>query len=89
LSPKSHQGDTTKMQSGNFLAVQWLGLCTFSAEDLSPIAVQGTKIPQATQCGQINQIKCKVCKRNRSLESFVIMIGETGGKSMLLKVEKK
>ena len=69
--------------------MQWLGLCTCSAEDLGAVPGQGTKIPQATQCGQINQIKCKVCKRNHSLESFVIMIGETGKKSMLLKVEKK
>ena len=36
----------------NPLAVQWLGLCAFTAEGPGSIRVQGTKIPQATQRGQ-------------------------------------
>ena len=33
--------------SGSSLAVQWLGLCAFTAMGLSSIPGQGTKIPQA------------------------------------------
>ena len=33
--------------SGTSLAVQWLGLCTFTAEDQGSIPGQGTEIPQA------------------------------------------
>ena len=36
----------------NSLAVQWLGLSAFTAEDLGSIPGWGTKIPQAVQCGQ-------------------------------------
>ena len=32
---------------GNSLLVQWLGLCTFSAEGTGLIPSQGIKIPQA------------------------------------------
>ena len=32
---------------GNSLAVQWLGLCAFTAEGLGSIPGQETKIPQA------------------------------------------
>ena len=32
--------------------MQWLGLCSFTAEGLGSISGQGTKIPQATRCGQ-------------------------------------
>ena len=39
---------------GNSLVVQWLGLHAFTAEDLGSIPGQGTKIPQAMQCGQKN-----------------------------------
>ena len=35
---------------GNSLLVQWLGLCTFSAEGTDLIPGQGIKIPQAAQC---------------------------------------
>ena len=38
--------------AGNSLAVQWLGLCTFTAEGLGSIPGQGTKILQAVQCGK-------------------------------------
>ena len=34
---------------GNYLTVQWLGLCTFTAVDLGSIPVWGSKIPKATQ----------------------------------------
>ena len=37
---------------GNFLAVQWLGLCTFTAEGTGSIPGQGTKIPQAVRRSQ-------------------------------------
>ena len=32
---------------GNSLVLQWLGLCTFTAEGAGSIPGQGTKIPQA------------------------------------------
>ena len=32
--------------------MQCLGLCSFTAEGLGSISGQGTKIPQATLCGQ-------------------------------------
>ena len=41
-----------KSTSGNFLAVQWLGLCTFTAEDLGSVPSRGTKILQAAWRGQ-------------------------------------
>jgi len=41
---------------GNFLAAQWLGLCTFTAMTPSPVPGQGTKIPEAEQCGQKEKI---------------------------------
>ena len=42
LSPSDKNG-----LSGNSLAVQWLRLCTFTAEDLSSVSGCGTRIPQA------------------------------------------
>ena len=41
-----------KQQIGHFLAVQWLGLCTFTAKGPGLIPGWGNKIPQATQCSQ-------------------------------------
>ena len=38
--------------SGNFLAVQWLGMHAFTAEGTGSVPGQGTKILQAVQCGQ-------------------------------------
>ena len=43
---------STKVLSGNSLAVQWFGLCVLTAESPGSIPGPGTKIPQATQCGQ-------------------------------------
>ena len=40
------------IEFGNFLAVQWLGLCAFIAEDLGSIPSRGTKILQAAWRGQ-------------------------------------
>ena len=37
---------------GNFLAVQWLRLCTSPAGSLGSIPGCGTKIPHAVRCGQ-------------------------------------
>ena len=41
-----------KKGGGNSLVVQWLGLHAFTAKDQGSIPGQGTKIPQATWCGQ-------------------------------------
>ena len=37
---------------GNSLAVQWLGLHAFTAENMGSIPGRGTKIPQAAWHGQ-------------------------------------
>ena len=52
-----------KGNSRNSLAVQRLGLGTFTAEGLGSIPGQGTKIPQATQHGQ--KIKITLKKINK------------------------
>ena len=39
-------------QSGNSLAVQWLGLCIFTAEHPGSILGRGTKILQVLRCSQ-------------------------------------
>ena len=39
----------------NSLVVQWLGLRAFTAKGLGSIPGSGTKILQATWCGQINK----------------------------------
>ena len=43
----------------NSLAVQWLGLHAFTAEGAGSIPGGGTKIPQATRCGQKKKIELK------------------------------
>ena len=40
----------------NSLVVQWLGLRAFTAKGLDSIPGSGTKILQATWCGQINKL---------------------------------
>ena len=47
---------TKKVVIGNSLVVQWLGLHAFTAEGLSLIPGQGTKIPQASPHGQEKEI---------------------------------
>jgi len=41
-----------KNYPGEFPEVQWLGLCTFTAEGVGSIPGCGTEIPQTMQCGQ-------------------------------------
>ena len=50
---------------GNSLAVQWLGLRNFTAEGLSSIPGQGTKIPQAKRCSKTKQNKTPQNKQNK------------------------
>ena len=52
-------GTLWKTSLGYSLVVQWLGLCALIAKGTGSIPGQGTKIPQATQCGQKNQTKTK------------------------------
>ena len=56
LKKKSQPADlpTHKDSVRTSLAVQWLGLCTSTAGGLGWISGQGTKIPQATRCSQLN-----------------------------------
>ena len=42
---------------GNSLAVQWLELSTFTAEDPGSIPGRGTEIPQDKWCGQKKKVK--------------------------------
>ena len=44
---------------GNSLAVQWLGLCAFTAEGLGSFPGQETKMPQAVRHRQKKQNKTK------------------------------
>ena len=37
----------------NLLAVQWLGLHTFTAKGIGSVPGQGIKIPQASYCGHM------------------------------------
>ena len=46
-----------------FPVFQWLGLGSFTAEDLGSIPGQGTKIPQATLLGQKKKKKKPRYKR--------------------------
>ena len=48
-----------KYQRENSLAVQWLGLCTFTAKGPGSIPGQRTNIPQASRCGQKKKKKKK------------------------------
>ena len=50
-----------KNDPGNFLVVQWLGLCAFIVEDPGSIPGWGTKIPQATWHGQKKRNDPKWC----------------------------
>ena len=55
----------------NSLAVQWLGLHTLTTEDLGSIPGRGTKIPQASLCGQKKKKTKKikmVVTRGRGME---------------------
>ena len=52
---------TFKRNTGTSLAIQWLGLCAFTAEDVRSIPGGETKIPQAAWFSQekskVNNIK--------------------------------
>ena len=47
IKPWSPASQVESLLPGNSLEVQWLGLCAFTAKDLSLIPGLGTKIPQA------------------------------------------
>ena len=55
----SYQGSPTICKTWNSLVILWLGLCAFTAKDLSLIPGWGTMIPQATVWKKIiiNKIK--------------------------------
>ena len=51
---------------GNSLAVQWLGLGTFTAEGLGSISGRRSKIPQAAWRGQKeNKINAQCCLKKK------------------------
>ena len=50
--PRRVFDDINNVILGNFLAVQWLGLCDFTAKGSGSIPGWGTKIPQAVRCSQ-------------------------------------
>ena len=57
----------------NSLAVQWLGLHTFTANGLGSIPGQGTKTPQVTQHGQ--KIKKKTLKIELPYNPAIQLLG--------------
>ena len=46
------------VEFGAFLAIQWLGLCAFTAEDLGSVPSRGTKILQAAWRDQKKRVEC-------------------------------
>ena len=50
---------------GNSLAVQWLGLCTFTTKGPGSIPVWGTKIPQFSWHGQ---------KKKKKKKRFILLV---------------
>ena len=54
---------------GNSLAVQWLGLRTFTAGVQGSIPGRGTKIPHAAQCGKTNKQTKNLSIKVASLEN--------------------
>ena len=48
-----------EVDSGNSLAVQWLGLCAFTARGVGLIPGWGTRIPHTVECSQKIRIKRK------------------------------
>ena len=55
----------SNMDFWNFLAGQWLALCTFSAEGLGSISGQGTKIPQDAHYSKKKKKKQLFLKKQR------------------------
>ena len=55
-----HQNLDLELNLGNSLAVQWLGLGTFTAKVPGSIPGQGTKIPQAKSLGQKRKKKKEI-----------------------------
>ena len=72
------------MYGGNSLVVQGLGLHAFTTEGLNSIPGQGTKIPQAVQCGQ-NKIKF-LWKHERSGIAKAILRKKNRGRGLMLPV---
>ena len=50
-----HEENTKRDNPRNFLAVQWFGLCAFTAKGPASISGWGTKIPQAVRRSKINK----------------------------------
>ena len=68
-----------KFSLGNSLVVQWLGLCTFTAEGVGSVPGWGTKIPQAVRRGQKE-------KKKKFRLMFVDGSKQSGVKMRLLSV---
>ena len=62
---KENEG-RNKWKGGNSPALQWLGLCAFTAEGMGSIPGRGTKIPQDMHQGQKLK-KFKNLKKERYL----------------------
>ena len=59
-----------KEHTGNSLAVQWLGLCTFTAKGAGSIPGQGTEIPQAVRRGEKNP---KNILKNKKIQNLTTL----------------
>ena len=64
IKKKKKRRQFKNIHLGNSLAVQWLGLCTFTAEGLGSIPGPGTRILQAVQHG--TKKKKKVIQNNNN-----------------------
>ena len=61
-----------------FLAVQWLRLCSSTAEGVGMIPGQGTKVPHAVQHGQKEREKEKKKKKEATISDSVDLGGGQG-----------
>ena len=65
------KGRELNLDLGNSLAVQWLGLCAFTAKGPSSSSGWGTKIPQASRCGQKKIKSPSIVKTNQQIISKI------------------
>ena len=65
-----------KRETGSSLAVQWLGLCAFTAEVLSSIPGRGTKILHASWCDKKKERDSRTPKKHA--HSFCLLLLASG-----------
>ena len=67
-SLQSEWPSSRRIQTGSSLAIQWLGLCAFTAEGPGLISGQGTRILHATRRGQIKKKNLQTISAGEGVE---------------------